>query len=581
MRIWKSVFADTKIQNMTHPQYDAAIADWAKYRTTFVGGKPFVNKYLERFSHREDWQDFSNRKRMSYCSAHAKASVMDIKNAIYQRMVDIHREGGAPSYELALDGSDNGVDYTGNSMNGFIGRVVLPELLSMAKVGIYVDKDPLPDTPNRNETNAVRPYIYIYKAEDIRAWTMSKNGILTSLLLADTTPTIDETTGLTVASEKSFRHLRLTASGVTVTFYDPDGKQTSTSTLSLNQIPFVISELSQSLLTDVADYQIALTNLASSDINYALKSNFPFYVEQFDIAVEMANLRTAYAQEGSGTEDGEATAAKTADKNQVELGTAQGRRYPKGIDAPQFIHPSPEPLLASMKKADQLKEEIRQLVNLAVSGLTPVRASAESKQEDNSSLEAGLSYIGMELQYTEQRVANIWDEYESFTGAIVVAYPETYSLKTDEDRRKEAKENIELIPNIPSKSYQKEVAKETITTLVGHRVSAEELKRMHNEIDKADIIVIDPEILSMDIENGLVTVKTASVARLYPEGEADRAKEEHAERIARIQVAQTDPAARGLKDESADLKATKDDKDASRQTDFDDKITDKTRGDAA
>ena len=117
--------------------------------------------------------------------------------------------------------------------------------------------------------------------------------------------------------------------------------------------------------------------------------------------------------------------------------------------------------------------------------------------------------------------------------------------------------------------------------MVGHRVSAEELKRMHKEIDDADIIVIDPEILATDIENGLVTVKTASVARLYPDGEADKAKVEHAERIARIQLAQSDNAARGIKDGSADPNATEKDKEASRQTDLDFTVKDKTRGDGA
>ena len=584
MKVFKSVFG-SNIQNMTHPSYDASISDWAKFRLTFEGGKDFVDKYLERFSHRENWSDFRDRKRMSYCSAHAKAAVIDIKNAVYQRMVDIQRKDGASTYQTAIDGEDNGVDYAGNSMNGFIGRLVLPELLSMAKVGIFVDKDPLPENPSVADIGGIRPYIYVYKAEEIRSWTITKNGILTSLLLADTKDRIDEATGLTVASDKSYRHMLLTPEGVKVTFYDLNGKMINSTMLQLKQIPFVIAELSQSLLTDVADYQIALTNLASSDINYATKSNFPFYTEQFDIAVEMAHLRTAYSDSEStsgdtisNTKDGEASQAAKSNKNEVEMGTSQGRRYPKGLERPGFIHPSPEPLLASMKKQDQLKEEVRQLVNLAVSGLQPVRASAESKQEDNRSLEAGLSYIGMELEYAEERIANIWNEYEAYSGETTISYPSNYSLKTDEERRKEAEENIKLIPNIPSITYQREIAKETITILIGHRVSSEELKKMHKEIDNADVIVIDPDILNIDIENGLVTVETASRARLYPKGEADKAKVEHAERIARIQAAQSDPAARGNVDGSADPKAGEVEKKKAGQTDFQETPKDVTRG---
>ena len=139
MNVWLTVFEQQKVSTMTHPSYDASLADWTKYRKKFAGGKKFVNDYLERFSNREKWGDFRDRKRISYCPAHAKAAVLDIKNAIYQRMVDIIRDGGPESYQKASAGEDNGVDFSGNSMTGFIGRKILPELLSMARVGVFVD----------------------------------------------------------------------------------------------------------------------------------------------------------------------------------------------------------------------------------------------------------------------------------------------------------------------------------------------------------------------------------------------------------------------------------------------------------
>ena len=57
--------------------------------------------------------------------------------------------------------------------------------------------------------------------------------------------------------------------------------------------------------------------------------------------------------------------------------------------------------------------------------------------------------------------------------------------------------------------------------MVGHKITSEELAKMHEDIDDADIIVIDPDIIASDIEQGLVTVELASTARLYPEGQAD------------------------------------------------------------
>ena len=53
--------------------------------------------------------------------------------------------------------------------------------------------------------------------------------------------------------------------------------------LELTRIPFVLLDIGDSMIKDVVNHQIALLNLVSSDVNYALKSNFPFYIEQKDV----------------------------------------------------------------------------------------------------------------------------------------------------------------------------------------------------------------------------------------------------------------------------------------------------------
>ena len=50
----------------------------------------------------------------------------------------------------------------------------------------------------------------------------------------------------------------------------------------MTRIPFVLLDIGDSMIKDVVNHQIALLNLGSSDVNYALKSNFPFYIEQKD-----------------------------------------------------------------------------------------------------------------------------------------------------------------------------------------------------------------------------------------------------------------------------------------------------------
>ena len=544
---------EVTIDKITHPDYDVMVASWHKYRAVLSGGTAFVNAYLKKFSVREDNTDFENRKEMSYCPGHAKASVTDIKNAIYQRMVDITRKTTVDSYNKSVLGQLRGVDLTGNTMNGFVGRIILPELLSLGKVGVYVDKHRMEPRETRLQARNKKPYLYYYTAENIRSWTYDDNNELKILLLEDTIHESDNKYGLTTTEVTKYRLLTHTSDGILIQFFNTIGEaiEDETYMLPLRRIPFVIFEISSSLLTDVADYQIALLNLASSDLNYALQSNFPFYVEQFIPQLDLINQRNSQPATGTNTNSpaGTVTEAAKAKANEIKTGSTQGRRYPKGLDMPAFIHPSAEPLRASMDKQKTLREEIRLLVNLALSNIEPRRASAESKSMDQQGLEAGLSYIGMECEYGERKIAEIWADYEGKKDAdVTITYPQKYSLRSDADRRAEAKENTELMQSVPSKTYQKTMAKKVVDLTIGPEVSNEELETIHKEVDAAVVTNTDVDIIAKDLENGLVSNETASIARGYPKGEVEKANADHAQRAARVALAQSEAGARGVKD---------------------------------
>lgn len=571
MKFWKNVFEKTPpIAGLTHPDYDANLAQWEKYRLTFEGGDKFIDQYLETFSSRENYVDYYKRRKISYCPAHAKSAILEIKNSIYQRMIDIIRKGGTQSYRQAIQGENLGVDLTGNTMDGYIGGEVLPDLLAIGKVGVYIDREEIENLKNQNIGN--KPYLYKYSAEAIRSWRFIKNKLV-SLLLEDTIELADPETDLIIGTSTEYRLLKLTSKGVEITIYDEKGVIIKKAMLKLGIIPFVIFEISQSLLTDVANYQIALLNLASSDMNYALKSNFPFYVEQYDAISELVNMRQARTNpqiidpvDVTGN-DGEKVQADQAKNKEISVGVAQGRRYPKGLEQPSFINPSPEPLIASMQKQDQLKADIRQLVHLSLQNVTSKAASAESKTIDERGLESGLSNIGLELEFGERKIAEIWQMYEGQKTTITVKYPTSYTLRTEDDRRKETKELKAELDAAPSKTYQKELAKVIATVSLGHKVSSETLEKIHKEIDSATIIVTTAEDVIKDHEAGLVSTETASLIRGYEKGEADKAKQDHAERAAAIVKAQqkaagrlVNPASRGVDDLDDDTTSGKDEK---------------------
>jgi hypothetical protein len=391
---------------------------------------------------------------------------------------------------------------------------------------VYVDKPQLPEGASLLDTKDIRPYIYKYNAEDIRSWAHDGQGRLTSLLLRDHEDELDGN-GLVTSVTRSYRLVRKVEAGVTVDFFDKLGDPVVADQilLSIKEIPFAVFELSMSLLQDVSDHQIALLNMGSSDVNYAIKSNFPFYTEQINPMAQLPNIK----QPG---DSGEATSAGTASTSEIKVGVTQGRGYPKGLERPGFIHPSPEPLLASMRKQAELREEIRLLVNLSLTNIEPRRESAESKALDEHSLEAGLSYIGLELEYGERQIAEFWAAYER-SDVAVVNYPTNYSLRSEEDRRAEAKELQQLQAAVPSATYQKSLAKEIASITVSHRVSETDLKKIHAEIEKSPTVQIDSKTILADHKEGLVSSKLASELRGYPTGEAAKAQSELAERIAK------------------------------------------------
>ena len=419
----------TSIYHIRHPEYLYHQTDWQLWRDTYDGGDNFVTKYLEKYTAREATADYNTRKSLTPIPTFAKAAVNDIRNAIYQRMSDVSRVGGSRGYQQAIQGNQGGVDNHGTGMGAFLGFEALTELLTMGRVGIYVDNHMATGYTVADSPKAM-PYLYTYQIEDILSWTTSKHdedSEFQAVLLRDRV--IDYTTpdnlGLShqiMLPQGDMERMRLVYINpvtklVNVRFYnndsipvDPISNQPTTAgpiELNMTRIPFVMLDIGDSLLKDVCKHQIALLNLCSSDVSYALKSNFPFYVEQKDLRDVGSHLKLGNNPDNTASNGGQG-----GKQNELEVGPTQGRAYDLNTDRPGFIHPSSEPLEASIKLQEKLEDDIRKLVNLAVSNKTGRAISGDSKEMDNQGLEAGLSFIGLVLETAERKIATYWSTYE-------------------------------------------------------------------------------------------------------------------------------------------------------------------------
>lgn len=586
----------TEIIHSLHPNYKFDQAQWAKWRATYAGGQDFINNYLIKFSNREDDGDFANRKVSTPLPTFAKTAINDIRNAIFQRMRDITRRDGSKQYSEAVAGQGGGVDLRGSTMNSFMGKDVLTELLIMGKVGVYVDMPSIygadSSGPTLADIEGKHPYLYLYRLEDIKNWHLGRPGEDSEfqiLLLKDLTFSYDQDMGLPTDTIERHRLIWINqdTGKVNLQFIDEEGNRINPDgglggeviELGLTQIPFTLIDIGDSLLKDVCQHQIALLNIGSSNVNYALKSNFPFYIEQGDLRKVGSHLK--------GPASGSAEAGgQGSHLNQRDLGVRHGREYDLGADAPSFIHPSSEPLVASMALQTQLEEEIRKLVSLAVTSAA-TRSSAESKSLDNQGLESGLSYIGLVMETAERKIAQYWANYEESRidrqQNPVIKYPDRYNLKNDQERIKEASGLVEVISQVPSNTSRRELWKMLNALLLSGRVSVEDLTKMNNEIDRAPFTTSDPEVIFTAVERGIAGNNTASIALGFNADEAEKAKADFRERIALTLAIQRGEsggefAARGAKELDADPTKSNQEKETSKNADLQPDRKPATRG---
>ena len=523
--------------------YPGFSTDLAKWRYTYRGGRPFVDTYLVKHSTRETDADFAARRSMTYCPAFAKAEVNNVRNSIYQRLVDITRATNCPSYNTAVNGLEGGVDKNGSTMNRFMGVTVLQELLPMARVGVYVDM-PSNIGLTKLEQEKVKPYLYIYRREDILLAKTGEDGEYDKLVVQDNDLLFDDENFNSTVKTSKRTYIRENGV-VTCTFSGGDPESDRTVKLDIPYIPFVMINLSHSLLEDIADYQISLLNIESGDIDFIRTANYPFYVEQYDPMTEIAQMGmqpwTSTNETGVPKDGQKAQSEVGGQAKEVSTGIRKGRRFPKSVQYPEFIAPPTDCIDASMAKQEQMKRDIKTLLNQSLSALKSERSSADSKRQDQTAEEEGLSYIGLELNNAERKIAFFWCLYEGiYKPEIVIKYPENYELRSYADRVVEAKEIIALTKLIPSKTYRGEMLKLAAHTLLKNKVSLDILAVIDKEIDNSPLTIsLEPKELSDLVEKGVLSKAITAKCIGAPKADLAIAEEEHVQRATAIALAQS------------------------------------------
>jgi len=544
------------LHSLRHPEFNLYKSRWEKWRLCYEGSDEFRATYLERYSKREHVDDYNRRKKLTYVPGHARSAINIIRNALAVQLPDVVRKG-SQSY---LDAMATDVDTFQSSMSSYIALEIAPAVLVQGKVYTVIDAPGVSEGTTRAEDDG-RPYLFTVGAENMLSWAYDDDGRIIAALMRLYEDAIDPETKLVVGTQTVFRYYRLLTSsedtfspdsgqivqgpGVLVYEMDKDGKQKGEPVvLDIERVPITEFRAVASLMSEIADHQISMLNLASTDMDFLWRGNFPIYTEQLPkgagVIKPKGTKRRTDAESVDQDTDGDGHPPGSGpSKRQRSVGVGKGQGYGEGLERPGFIAPDVDNLKASMEKQEALAVEIKTLTNLSLTSLSvkALEQSGKSKEADRVGEEAGLAYLGRVLETGERDIAILWHMMENDATETDVIYPESYTLKSAEERQEEAKRLKELRPAVRSATYKKTIDKLIIQKVLKADTTPDEIETMNREVEAAPYIDDDAaqaEIIAKDEAGGLVSKPTASKLRGYEDGEAEKAAAEADDRTRRL-----------------------------------------------
>lgn len=543
---------EATIVDARHPLYVQESALWTKWRLCYEGSDSFREAYLYPYSKREDIDDFSNRKKITYIPGHARAVINIIRNGLAVRLPDVVRRGSG-EYEQAMA---TDVDGFKSSMTTFVALDITPLLLVQGKRFVIVDAPPTKEGSTKAEDLGA-PYIYTVDAEDVLSWSYreDENGFK-AILIRLSKDVEDPNTGLVVETQTIYRFMRylehgeafsgecgmdFTGPGVLIQTLDEEGKLLKDDNgnqcqfFEIDHIPVVEFSLVASIMAEIADHQIALLNLASTDMDFVWRGNFPLYTEMQPKktgSIRPRGTKRRKADENADVEDPLAGADPGTGRNSTQrrTGIGKGIGYAEGMDRPGFIAPETQNLTVSMQKQESIAKEIRILVDLALVSLSvrAVEQSGKSKEADRIGEEAGLAYIGQALETGEREVAKYWHMMSGEEGVeIEVKYPESYSIATPSERREAASQLRTLHSTVRSATFQQIIDKRIAEILLKGITDPDQIAAVLKEIEEGAFLDDDKEraaVIQKDVVVKILSRGTAAELRGYGDDEAEKVR---------------------------------------------------------
>jgi hypothetical protein len=458
-----------KIVGTTFPDYTTKADKWDFMKTSYIGGKPYIETNLFQYYIEGD-SEFNDRKERAHRENHCK-KVVDLFNSYL-----FQEEPTRDTKDERLQKFHNNMDGKGKAVSRFMRLVSLWSAV-FGRLYVIVDKPELPQgerTGTAADDLKAIPYCYMVYPQDIKDIAFNKDGSVKWVIIVEHVR--DDGNPFDMTGDVEDRY-RLWTSSEWFLFDDKgnlltdDAGEPAKGTHDLGKVPIVIIDNEdddqydgQSLIGDIAYLDRAIFNNWSRldaivcDQTFS-QLIFPIEGLPSDI-MENDELREKFL---------------TIATNRILLYSAQAQV------APSYISPDASQAEFILSMIESQTKQLYASLGLKAETGTDVKAeSGVAKAFDFDKLDKMLANKADNLEQAEREINELFGKWTKSEPECVVDYPESFNVKSLADEIALAQE-LALLQI--SETFTKEIEK-MIALKALPKASDETMDTIKKEIDE-------------------------------------------------------------------------------------------------
>ena len=446
--------ADTdNITEARHPEYTEKVLQWDKYKLAYLANDEYYTTTVDKFSSKEPEKQYNTRVKRAYNALPCKGYISKLQNMTFRKRFDYKYKASDTEIDQLVQ---TNVDGKGTSLFNFHVGTVLKWLATYGEYYIYTAMPSFEGelTREQQQQAGIFPYLVGVHPQNVVAWRYKEGSQseFAQLLMKTTDQKIDKF-GFT-----QFDTVFMLYTEDMIYKYDTQGEILEEYTNTIGKVAFSKISIGESFLSDIVRIAAAAVNLASGNLNFLEKSNFPILGQK-----GQEKLETFDAGAGWGVFLG-------------ENGELKYVEYPTGS------------LDFNAKTMDKLKELADEAASQKYQSIaTHVRQSGESQKENFKDVDAALSWINSIISEGLQQAIGYMGDYLSKSNVkLTHNAPITYLNESPSDVVKRSQQMLDIAEDAKSNEMRAAISEQAYNPLLAGVKDKEKVLKAEEKAILAD-----------------------------------------------------------------------------------------------